>query len=114
MCAVYLWKQQDVSNHGRMQECLSQVEAEDTRCHRAHFLLILVVKNWAFLLSVGFLSHCAPVSHPFFWNYVVNKELLSKAVSSWLNTSLLYQLSSLSRDGHMLAKHAMVSSTQGC
>jgi hypothetical protein len=66
MCAVYLWKQQDVSNHARMQECLSQVEAEATRCYRAHFLLILVVKNWTFLLSVGFLSHCAPVSHPFF------------------------------------------------
>jgi hypothetical protein len=33
---------------------------------QSSFLLILVVKNWAFLLSVGFLSHCAPVSHHFF------------------------------------------------
>jgi hypothetical protein len=118
MCAVYLWKQQDVSNHARIQECLSQVEAEATRCHRAQFLLILVVKNSVEELGFSLVSWfcitlCTSVT-PFFSRNVLSlRSCFQRLFLGWI-TSLLYELSSLSRHSHMLAKHAMVSSTQGC
>jgi hypothetical protein len=42
-----------------MQECLLQVEAEATRCLRAHFLFILSVKN-------GFFHHTVHQCHMLF------------------------------------------------